>query len=271
MRIIVKTPHTGPKVQQPSSSVANGDSGAASREQACAKPEPIVMTETKQSPLNLASHQPSTQSKEVAVIALIALLRLIAQPLAAGVNTSLSGDSGLVAHLVYSWAVILKPYLIGIAGSAIAYLAIMQLTQRKIPRRVLDVFGILFILSMSVQFGKINLLLLTATGPANILLAEAVIFLSYFTVVWGWILWRIDAATKPETNTVIALEAEIPPTTMFDYYHASAQAVLHPIRLLSIRGLTKQGRLVVGVHNMMMLDLYAVVVGRFFQLVQHAV
>jgi len=271
MPIITKSLHQGFKVLQPSSSALNGGSGAASREQTGADTDPFVMTEAEQMPVNLASHQPSTQSKEVAVIALIAFLRLISQPLAARIKTPTGGEAERVAHVVYSWAVILKPYLILIAGSAIAYLTIMQLSRRKIPRRVLDAFGILFTLSMVVQFVKINLLLLGATGPANILLAEVVIFLFYFIFIWGWILWRIDAATKPEANTVIALEAEIPPTTMFDYYHASAQAVMHPIRLLSIRGITKQGRLIVGLHNMMMLDLYAVVVGRFYQLIQQAV
>ncbi len=258
-------------MQQPSGSAPNGGSGAAPRGESGAKANPIVMTETEQTPLNLASHQPSTQGKEICIIAVIAILRLLSQPLAVDIRTSPGGEAERIAQFLYPVAVILKPCLIVIAASAVAYLATMQLTNRKIPRRALDAIGALFTLSMFVQFFKINLLLLAANGPTNLLLGEVVIFLFYFTVIWGWILWRLDAATKPAANTVIALDAEAPPTTMFDYYHASAQAVMHPYRLLSIRGLTKQGRIVVAIHNIMMLDLYAVVVGRFFQLIKQAV
>ena len=229
------------------------------------------MPQNDQSPVNYASHQPSTQAKEVFALVMICILRLLSLPLAPDLKSAPNVESSVVARVVYAIAISIEPYLIIITASVITYMMVMQLTGRTMSRHILDGMGVLLSIFMLLQFTKINLLLITSVGPADVLLTEVVIFLFFFALVWGWILWRIDAATQPAASTIIKLEAEELPITMFDYYHASIESVIFSARLLSIRGATKHARVLVMSRNIMLLDLYALVIGRFYLLVQKVI
>lgn len=229
------------------------------------------VSDGKQSPINLASHQPSTQAKEVGVLALICALRLLAFPLANQIQASPGTEAAFAANVVKVMAARVEPFLLVISSVVFAYLAVMQLARRKIARVVLDAAGTLFGFLLLLQFCKINLLLMAKAGPSSVLLVDVIIYVFYFALVWGWLFWRFDAAEAEEAGLLIALDSEPPPITMFSYYHAMLEAVMHPARLLSSRGLSKRARLLVVFRNIMILDMYAIVLGRFYQLVQNSI
>lgn len=143
------------------------------------------MSEPYQAPVNLASHQPSTQAKEVAVLALICILRLLSQPLASDLKTSPGTEASVAVRSVYAMAVSIKLYLTVIVASEISCQAVMQLPSRTMPRRMLDAIGILFAMFILLRFIKIHLLMRVIVGPADVSLPGVVIYVFCFAVMWG--------------------------------------------------------------------------------------
>ena len=194
--------------EQPYPDAGNG----ADQTQEASETEPII---------DLPSHQTNSQAKEVAVMVVIGALRLVMTNLAA----ALTIRTGSEEHQIKNWIIgmsqdLWHKFTISYL-TLVFFLVIMLMNGRRIPRRFLDVLGIAITITMLVQFIKINLLLLTPSGPRSIVLAQAIVFIIYFGLTWGWIFWRLDAVKKQKIQTVIALDEAEKPITMFDYYHAS--------------------------------------------------
>ncbi len=122
---------------------------------------------------------------------------------------------------------------------------------------------------LQVATGTRDHLLLTPPGPANLLLGQLGSYLLFFVVAWGWIFWRVDRLGDPGDAPRIRLGDSGARHTMFDYHHHSMLAILNRSNSSqAIRGVTRRGKLLVVIHHVMVLDLLAIAVGRFYQLIQ---
>ena len=90
---------------------------------------------------------------------------------------------------------------------------------------------------------------------------------------------RESGASRPDPAITVRAEAALrrrgrPHTgadagdqlSMFDYYHASLMSIMRRSHS-EVIGKTRNGRMLVAVHTFMVLDLIAVALGRFYQLI----
>ncbi len=209
------------------------------------------------------------QAKEVGVFALLASLR-VSMTLFAGALASRSDSAGHdIKAALLQVATGTRDHLLVLSVLILMALALTLLSGRLIPRRILDLLGLVLVFNLFVHFLKINLLLLTPPGPANLLLGQLGSYLLFFVLAWGWIFWRVDRLGDPGDAPRVLLGDSGAPHSMFDYYHHSMLAILNRSNSSqAIRGVSRRGKLLVVIHHVMVLDLLAIAVGRFYQLIQ---
>jgi hypothetical protein len=91
-------------------------------------------------------------------------------------------------------------------------------------------------------------------------------YLVFFVLAWGWIFWRIDWVGQSKPGGVIEVADAGDHLSMFDYYHASLMSIVRRSHS-EVIGKTRNGRMLVAIHTFMVLDLIAVALGRFYQLI----
>ena len=153
----------------------------------------------------------------------------------------------------------------------ISLMLLAVLLRQRIPRIWLDWAAAVFIsLNLIIHFLKINLLLLTPASAANLLIGQILTYLVFFVLGWGWIFWRLDRVGRARGGTVVEIVDAGPETSMFDYYHASLMSIVRRSHS-EVIGRSRNGRLLVAIHTFMVLDLIAVALGRFYQLITRVI
>jgi hypothetical protein len=210
------------------------------------------------------------QAKELVIFAFLLGVRIYTSSFAGALSSpSNSSFHGFKAMLGMLALVQRGPLLISglvIFGSSFVLLA----SGRLLPRKFLDAIGIWMVIHLLITFAKINLLLFTPTNSPGDLLGNLVSFLVYFVVMWGWIYWRLDWKDGEGKAGNFALSDSGETLTMFDYMYSSVFVVQKMGQEQNLSGLTRLGRVLVSLHNFMVLDLVAIGLGRFYQLIQKA-
>jgi hypothetical protein len=217
------------------------------------------------------------QAKEVGVFALLFAVRYFmtqfAGALASPSNAPLHGFKAMLESLAMANRL---PMLV--IGTAIFAYAIVSLAcGRLLPGKFLDILGIFVVINLVIHFLKINLLLFTPPGPANLLLGQLLTFVVFFVVAWGWLYWRLDCATREGTAGIFALtdqwgKARSGETLgMFDYMYSSMYLIQTMGRISTIAGSTRFGLILVSIHSFMVIDLVTIGLGRFYQLIQKTI
>ncbi|MEB3239936.1 MAG: hypothetical protein VKM68_06930, partial [Cyanobacteriota bacterium] len=125
--------------------------------------------------------------------------------------------------------------------------------------------------NLVVHFVKINLLMLTAVVEPRLLLGQVITYVLFFVLCWGWIFWRLDRIAGPEDQQIIEVPSAASQQGSFNYYYGSMMSILEGKKMSLFVGVSRFGKVLVGVHSLMILDLAAIALARFYQLVQKSV
>ena len=219
--------------------------------------------------LRRASQTVAQQFREVQVFAALGAIRIGMLWFAGALNRM----AGLPDALPSGWAgtmgAALRTPLISLYLLVLVVLYAQLLRGRLIAAVVLDGLGIWAVLNLMIHFIKINLLMLTDSVSPHLLLGQVMTYLLFFVLGWGWIFWRLDRIAGPEDQQIVRVPAAVSQTGSFDYYYASMMSLLHGTTSGFI-GVTRLGKLVVAMHSFMLIDLAAIALARFYQLVQRS-
>ena len=91
-------------------------------------------------------------------------------------------------------------------------------------------------------------------------------YLVFFVLAWGWIFWRVDWVNQAKPGTVIEIADAGDQVSMFDYFHASLMTIVRH-STSDVVGKNRNGQILVAIHTLMLLDLFAVALGRFYQII----
>jgi hypothetical protein len=92
----------------------------------------------------------------------------------------------------------------------------------------------------------------------------------FFVLAWGWIFWRLDRVAGPEAQAIVSVPSAAEGEGSFDYYYASLMSILEG-RMSMFQGVSRLGKSLVAMHSLMVLDLAAIALARFYQLVQKSI
>lgn len=207
------------------------------------------------------------QLKEVGALLSLILVRMQMVNYVDAFDSSKSDKTQAIKIAIKSAAVQHKWTNLYVHSAIIALFVLCLLLRRRIPRRWLDVFAGAYIgFNLIFHFAKINLLLLTPPAAPSMLLGQIFTYLVFFVIAWGWIFWRFDWVGKEKPGTVVEIRDQGEFLSTFDYYHASLMALVRR-GSPEFSGLNRIGKILVAIHTFMVLDLIAVALGRFYQLV----
>ncbi len=144
------------------------------------------------------------------------------------------------------------------------------LTNYRIPRLVLDCFGIYFVFRLVIALIFVNALLFVPAASPRLLLGQILAFIPFFVMVWGWLIWRIDWFGPESPQQIIAISEAKGPITAFDYYHTSIYSVLNQGKSGFV-GMTRSGRLLVLIHHLMLINVLGLALARVYGLLQNMV
>jgi hypothetical protein len=137
----------------------------------------------------------------------------------------------------------------------------------QIPRIILDSFGGLFVFRSVIALIFVNALLFIPAASASLLLGQVLAYIPFFVMVWGWLTWRIDCCGRDSPQQIISIPEAKSPITSFDYYHASIYSVLNQGKS-GFSGVTRLGRSLALIHNLMLLNVWGLALARAYGLVQ---
>jgi len=207
------------------------------------------------------------QWKEVVILITLILVRIHMLSYVDALNSTAADNTHSLKLTLKSLALQQRWITVGSSLSIIGLLLLVVLLRRRIPRRWLDVSAGAFIsFNLIFHFLKINLLLLTPPASPQLLMGQLLTYLVFFVLAWGWIFWRIDWVDQSKPGRVIEVTDASDQLSMFDYYHASLMSIVRRSHS-EVIGKTRNGRMLVAVHTFMVLDLIAVALGRFYQLI----
>jgi hypothetical protein len=207
------------------------------------------------------------QWKEVVILITLILVRIHMLSYVDALNSTAADNTHSLKLTLKSLALQQRWITVGSSLSIIGLLLLVVLLRRRIPRRWLDVSAGAFIsFNLIFHFLKINLLLLTPPASPQLLMGQLLTYLVFFVLAWGWIFWRIDWVGQSKPGRVIEVTDAGDQLSMFDYYHASLMSIMRRSHS-EVIGKTRNGRMLVAVHTFMVLDLIAVALGRFYQLI----
>jgi hypothetical protein len=173
-----------------------------------------------------------------------------------------------IIHAYYNFANVSHHPLNALAIFLVPALWLLALlTSHRIPRIVLDFFGGFFVFRMVIGLIFVNALLFVPAASPRLLLGQILVFIPFFSMAWGWLLWRIDCwGNGPAGQTITIAEAK-EPITSFDYYHASIYSVVNQGKS-SFAGVTRLGRSLCLLHNLMLINLLGLALARAYGLLQ---
>jgi hypothetical protein len=210
------------------------------------------------------------QWREMHVFALLGAIRLAMlwfSDALEGLKRELGiGHSQIAAH----FGVVMRTPLLVVYGLMLLLLYGQLLRGKRIAPQVLDALGVWVILSLFIHFVKINLLMLTNAINPKLLLGQVITYLLFFVLAWGWIFWRLDRVAGPADQQIVDMPSASSDRGSFDYYYSSLMSVLEG-KTSRFNGISRLGKILVSVHSLMVLDLAAIALARFYQLVQKSI
>lgn len=179
------------------------------------------------------------------------------------------GGDSLMIQAAFLLANRIHPVAMVVVGSWLALLGLALLRGCRLPRWAFDAPGLWFCLRLALEFLTINGLIFTKTGQVSsaVLLGQIVLYLPYFVLAWGWIFQRVDLVAGDAPGRMVLL-ADADPSrgiSAFDYHHSSVTTLLNRSKP-TISGVSRRGRVLVLIHQLMLTALYAVAFARILQL-----
>lgn len=221
--------------------------------------------------LSRASQNLRDQRHEVHVFALLGGIRIAMLWFAAALD-GLKDEPGLRVGLLASpFAGVIRTPLILIYTLLLIILYGQLLRGKRISPVVLDALGLWAVINLVVHFVKINLLMLSGAVEPRLLVGQVITYLLFFVLCWGWIFWRLDRVAGPEEQRIVDVPGASNQVGSFNYYHESLMSILDGKRMSLFIGVSPFGKLLVAIHSLMILDLAAIALARFYQLVQKSV
>jgi len=187
---------------------------------------------------------------------------------------ALDGLKGRLGVDVSQWAarfgVVLRTPLLGLYALVLVVLYGQLLRGKRIAPLILDGLGAWAIVNLFFHFAKINLLMLSAAVEPRLLLGQVITYLLFFVLAWGWIFWRLDRVAGGADQQIVEVPMAGNYGGSFDYYYSSLMSILEA-RISKFTGVSRLGKVLVAVHSLMVLDLAAIALARFYQLVQKSI
>jgi hypothetical protein len=210
------------------------------------------------------------QIKELLALTVLGLLSSLSASLLLKEATSdgISQHGNPIIHAYFDFAQLTHQPL----NALVLFLAPMiwllaLLSNYPIPRLVLDCFGGYFVFRLMIGLIFINGLLFVPAVSPSLLLGQILVFIPFFVMVWGWLIWRIDCLGRESPQQIVALSEAKGPCTSFDYYHTSIYSVLNQGKSGFV-GKTRSGRLLVLVHHLMLINVLGLALARVYGLLQ---
>jgi hypothetical protein len=187
---------------------------------------------------------------------------------------ALEGLKGRLGVDVSQWAarfgVVLRTPLLGLYALVLVVLYGQLLRGKRIAPLILDGLGAWVIANLFVHFAKINWLMLSDAVEPKLLLGQVITYLLFFVLAWGWIFWRLDRVAGEADQQIVEMASADKSGGSFDYYYSSLMSILEA-RISKFTGVSRLGKVLVAVHSLMVLDLAAIALARFYQLVQKSI
>ena len=221
--------------------------------------------------LRRASQSLREQTNEVHIFALLGAVRIAMFWFAEALDSLKDGPGQNFAHLANHFGVMMRTPSLLIYAVVMVLLYGQLLRGKRIPAGVLDALGIWAVNILLVHFVKINLLMLTGMTDPKLLLGQVITYVLFFVLCWGWIFWRLDHIAGPEEQQIIEVPSVSKQGSMFNYYHDSLMSILDGRKMSLFIGISRFGKVLVAMHSLMILDLAAIALARFYQLVQKSV
>jgi hypothetical protein len=229
------------------------------------------MGEVPMPQLRRSSQSLRDQAHEVHIFALLGAVRFSMFWFAEALDSLKNGPGENIAHFANHFGVMLR------TPALLIYVVVMVLLYgqlfrgKRIANGVLDALGIWAVISLLIHFVKINLLMFTEVIDPKLLLGQVITYVLFFVLCWGWIFWRLDRIAGPEEQQIVEVPSASKQGGTFNYYHDSLMSILDGRRMSLFIGVSRFGKVLVALHSLMILDLAAIALARFYQLVQKSV
>jgi hypothetical protein len=221
--------------------------------------------ELRRAPQSLAQ-----QLREVNVFAALGAIRIAMLWFAGALDRAAGVPGALPADWAGTVGAALRAPVIGLYLLGLVALYGHLLRGRRIAAPVLDGLGIWATFNLLFHFLKINLLMLSNAVHPPLLLGQVITYLMFFVLAWGWIFWRLDRIAGPDDQQIVDVPSAVSESGSFDYYYASMMSLLQG-KISGFHGVSRLGKLVVALHTFMIVDLAAIALARFYQLVQRSI
>jgi hypothetical protein len=221
--------------------------------------------------LRRASQTLREQANEVHVFALLGAVRIGMLWFAQALESLRDGPGDNLARRASDFGVVMRTPALLIYAVVLMLLYGQLLRGKRISAGILDALGIWAVISLFVHFVKVNLLMLTAVVDPKLLLGQVITYVLFFVLCWGWIFWRLDRIAGPEEQQIIEVPSASKQQGTFNYYHDSLMSILDGRKMSLFIGISRFGKVLVAMHSLMILDLAAIALARFYQLVQKSV
>ena len=221
--------------------------------------------------LRRANQSLKDQVHEVHIFALLGAIRIAMLWFSQAVDSLKDGPGAAMVPFARSLGVAAR------TPAVVIYLLIVMLLYgqlirgRKISAAVLDGLGIWAVINLFVHFVKVNVLMLSGAVEPRLLLGQVITYVLFFVLCWGWIFWRLDRIAGPEEQQIIDVPSAAKEMGTFNYYHDSLMSILDGRKMSLFIGVSRFGKVLVALHSLMILDLAAIALARFYQLVQKSV
>jgi len=221
--------------------------------------------------LRRASMSLRDQLHEVHIFALLGAVRIAMLGFSQALTSLKGGPGAIFVPFASHLGVVMRTPALLIYAVLVLILYGQLLRGKRLSPALLDALGIWAVISLFVHFVKINLLMLTAVVEPRLLLGQVITYVLFFVLCWGWIFWRLDRIAGPEEQQIVEVPGASKEKGSFNYYHDSLLSILDGRRMSLFIGISRFGKVLVAVHSLMILDLAAIALARFYQLVQKSV
>ena len=221
--------------------------------------------------LRRASQGLREQTNEVHIFALLGAVRIAMFWFAEALDSLKDGPGENFAHLANHLGVVMRTPALVIYALVLVLLYGQLLRGKRISAGVLDALGLWAVIILFIHFVKINLLMITEVIEPKLLLGQVITYVLFFVLCWGWIFWRLDHIAGPEEQQIIEVPSASKQAGTFNYYHDSLMSILDGRKMSLFIGISRFGKALVSLHSLMILDLAAIALARFYQLVQKSV
>jgi hypothetical protein len=229
----------------------------------------LMLTVSSGPLFNMTFHK-FAQIKELVVLTLLGLLSRLSNSLLLKdiTSTTLPQHGNPFIHSYISVVHLIHPPL----NTLFVFLApsiwlVALFSKHKIPRIFLDCFGGVCVLRAVHALVFINALLFLPAAKPGLLLGQILAYIPFFVMTWGWLIWRIDFCGRELPQQIIAITDAKTPISSFDYYHASIYSILNQGKSGFI-GVTRVGRMLGLIHNLMLINIFGLALARAYGLVQ---